>query len=35
MLGIFALVHEGFAPSVLGKRMVELVAASPKQAGRG
>lgn len=34
-LGIFALAHEGFAPSVLGKRMIELVAASLKQAGRG
>ncbi|WP_051255438.1 LysR family transcriptional regulator [Variovorax paradoxus] len=35
LLGIFALTHEGFAPSVLGKRMVELAAASLKQAGRG
>jgi len=34
-LGIFALTHEGFAPSVLGKRMVERVAASLKQAGGG
>ena len=34
-LGIFALAHEGFAPSMLGKRMIELAAASLKQAGRG
>ncbi|CAN7739200.1 LysR family transcriptional regulator [Variovorax paradoxus] len=34
-LGIFALAHEGFAPSVLGKRMIELAAASLKQARRG
>jgi len=29
-LGIYALTHEGFAPSVLGKRMIELAAASLK-----
>ena len=34
-LDIFALTHQGFAPSVLGKRMVELAAASLKQVGRG
>ena len=33
-LGIHALTHGAFAPSVLGKRMIELAAASLKQAGR-
>ncbi|MDM0025266.1 LysR family transcriptional regulator [Variovorax saccharolyticus] len=33
-LGIYALTHEGFAPSVLGKRMIELATASLKQASR-
>jgi DNA-binding transcriptional LysR family regulator len=33
-LDIFALTHQGFAPSVLGKRMVELAAASLKQVVR-
>ncbi|RZL96705.1 MAG: LysR family transcriptional regulator [Variovorax sp.] len=33
-LGIYALAHRGFAPSVLGKRMIELAASSLRQAGR-